>query len=87
MVEVADKSDQGPIAGYLNAVEKVAKTRNLLAHGIQSVAADPWESDSAVVVCAASDGLKHNLTIQVIRDLSEEIDRVRLLLRRFIIPG
>jgi len=87
MTEVANKSDQGPIADYLNAVEKVAKTRNLLAHGIRSVAANPWESDSAVVVCAAPDGLEQKLTIQMIRGLSEEIDSVRLLLRRIIIPG
>ena len=55
--------------------------RNLLAHGIQSASADPRARDSALVVCAGPDGVRHELTIEMIRGLSEEIDRVRRSIR------
>jgi hypothetical protein len=77
---LADPADHGIIASRLFAVEQVAASRNLLAHGIQSASADPWEKGSAFVVCAATDGSLHRLTIEMIRGLAEDIDRVRRLI-------
>jgi hypothetical protein len=82
MGKVAAKSGKGGLLHYLSAVEKVSRVRNLLAHGIQSVTADRWEADSAVVVCASPDGSRHNIPIETIRGLAEEIDSVRRSLRR-----
>lgn len=82
MAELADRSDKSATAAQLGAVEKVSKIRNLLAHGIQSVTANPWEADSAVVVCEGPDGSNHSLTIETIRGLAEEIDKVRRSLRQ-----
>jgi len=82
MGDVAEGSKSGGLVEYLSAVEKVSRFRNLLAHGIQSVTANPWQSDSAVVVCVGPDGSSHSLPIETIRELAEEIDRVRRSLRR-----
>lgn len=71
----------------LSAVDRVAAARNLLAHGIQSVSADPWQEDSATVTCATADRTEHVFTIDDIRELSEEIDRVRLTIRRTPLPA
>ena len=79
-VRRAAQADHDVIAAHLDAVEKVAASRNLLAHCIHSAFADPWEADSAVVVCKAADGKEHELTIEMIRRLSEEIDWVRRLI-------
>ncbi|WP_145924228.1 MULTISPECIES: hypothetical protein [unclassified Rhizobium] len=78
--QLSSKADLAVTASHLKAVEEVAAPRNLLAHGIQSVTADPWEKGSAVVACAATDGSVHRLTVEMIRSLSEEIDRVRRLI-------
>ncbi|XAZ19555.1 hypothetical protein LVY75_05195 (plasmid) [Sinorhizobium sp. B11] len=81
MSEAAAGSARSWLIDYLTAVEKVSRARNLLAHGIQSVAANPWETDSAVVVCVGPDGSRHNLSIEAIRGLAAEIDSVRRSLR------
>lgn len=78
---LAAHSNHGVIGDHLEAVEKIAQIRNLLAHGIQSVSADPWARESALVVCAGPDGVTHEFTIEMIRGLSEEIDRVRRSIR------
>jgi hypothetical protein len=82
IVDTPGKSEGSALSDCLTAVEKVAKVRNLLAHCIRSVSADPLEADSAVAFCVGPDGSKHDLTIQMIRGLAEEIDRVRISLRR-----
>ncbi len=64
-------------AEHLEAVERVARTRNLLSHGIEQVSADPRKSETAFVVCVDAEGATHTLTIDDVRGLSEEIDRVR----------
>ncbi|WP_140426941.1 hypothetical protein [Ensifer aridi] len=69
------------MADHLRAVEKITRMRNLLAHGIKSASAAPWERASAFVVCVDPDGSAHTFTIEEIRDLSEEIDRVRRSIR------
>lgn len=65
------------MAEHLDAVERVARTRNLLAHGIEQVSADPRKSATAFVVCVDAEGATHTLTIDDVRGLSEETDRVR----------
>ena len=81
MLEIASKSENGAPRDCLREVEEVARVRNLLAHGIRFVAADPWEANTAVAVCVGPDGLKHELSIETIRGLAEEIDRARRSLR------
>ncbi|MGO8468029.1 hypothetical protein AB9F45_26075 [Rhizobium leguminosarum] len=75
-------SSDNDLAELMADVERLAARRNLLAHGIQSVTANPWEKDTAVVVCAAPDGLLHHLTIGAIQGLSAQIDAVRRSMRR-----
>ncbi|MCY1300923.1 hypothetical protein D9M69_03010 [compost metagenome] len=65
------------MAEHLGAVERVARARNLLAHGIEQVSADPRKYATAFVVCVDSDGTTHTMTINEVHELSEEIDRVR----------
>ncbi|MFQ6238262.1 hypothetical protein [Sinorhizobium meliloti] len=74
-------SNHSVIIDHLEALEKIAIIRNLLAHGIRSANADPWMGGSAHVVCTGPDGVKHQFTIEMIRELSEEIDRVRRSIR------
>jgi hypothetical protein len=78
------RSNCSSVANYLEALEKVAKRRNLLAHCIQSASA--MESESAFVVCVGPDGSEHKLTLDMIRKLSEEIDRTRRWTRNIITP-
>ncbi len=70
-------SEQKMMAEHLDAVEPIARTRNLLAHGIEQVSADPRTASTAFIVCVDSEGVKNTLTIDEIRELSVEIDRVR----------
>jgi len=77
MREVAAKQITKELADYIDTVERLAISRNLLVHGIQSLSADPWKEASALVVCAASDGSLHTVTIEMLRDLSREINKVR----------
>ncbi|TDW34228.1 hypothetical protein EV128_104235 [Rhizobium azibense] len=65
------------MAEHLGAVERVARTRNLLAHGIELASANPRKNAIAFVVCVDTDGANRTLTIDEIRGLSEEIHRVR----------
>lgn len=76
--ELSVNSGQGVISDLLDPVDQLAVTRNLLAHGIQSVSMDPYGDDGAVVMCAGSDGVVHKLTIESIRTLVKDIDRVRM---------
>lgn len=69
--------EQSDMAEQLSAVERIARTRNLLAHGIELASADPRKNATAFVVCVDPDGTAHTLTIDEIRGLSDEIDRVR----------
>ncbi|WP_146618537.1 hypothetical protein [Rhizobium sp.] len=75
------------VAHCINEVENAAKARNLLAHGIKSVSADPWEPNSAYAICADAEGTSHKLTLDMIRSLSEEIDRVRRAMRGIVALG
>ncbi|WP_160004728.1 hypothetical protein [Rhizobium sp. 18055] len=81
MLDMASKSENGAPRNCLLEVEEVARVRNLLAHGIRSVAADPWEANTAAAACVGPDGLHHHLSVETIRGLAEEIDRVRRSLR------
>lgn len=69
------------VRSFTDKLEMLAHFRNLLAHGIQSVAADPWQENSAYVVCKAPDGTKHTITIDMLRQLAKDIDELRLSLR------
>lgn len=53
-----DRADE-----LLEPIERAARIRNLLAHCIYSLSADPWTADSAVIVCIAPDGTKHSFNI------------------------
>ncbi|MGO6810170.1 hypothetical protein ACC702_03510 [Rhizobium ruizarguesonis] len=63
-------------------LDGIARWRNLLAHGIRSTSANPWQEASAFVECAGFDGVIHRLSIGEIRSLAEEIDRFRRGIRR-----
>lgn len=78
---LVSSSNHAGIGEHLEALEKIARVRNLIAHGIQSASADPWSEGSAFVVCVATDGVKHKFTIEMIRELSENIDRVKRSIR------
>jgi len=60
----------------LEPVEKVARIRNLLAHSIYSLHADPWTKGSAVIVCAASDGILHSFSIDDLRAACTELSKL-----------
>lgn len=78
-------STQHPsIAPYLEALDKVARMRNLLAHCIQSISADPCQHDDAFVLCAGPDGVRHTFTLTLVRELSADINRVRHLTRNVV---
>ncbi len=69
------------LSAKMSSLESLARQRNLIAHGIQSVSSDPWEPDSAFVDCRGADGETRRLTIHMIRKLSEDIDEFRRSLR------
>lgn len=75
-------SDQTKIKSLIEAVETVARMRNLLAHGIKVVNANPWEENTAYVICREQNGTEHKLTIDMIKNLSCDIERITLSLRR-----
>ncbi|PTV70261.1 hypothetical protein DBL06_25710 [Agrobacterium pusense] len=62
--------------GLLEPVEKVARVRNLLAHCIYSLHADPWTEGSATVTCAAPDGTLHSLSIIDLRGVCTELSKL-----------
>lgn len=66
---------------HLNEVERIARMRNLLSHGIELASADPRKNATALIVCIDAEGTAHTLTIDDIRELAEEIDRVRRSIR------
>lgn len=66
----------------LSDVERVAAGRNLLAHAIQSATADPRKPGSPAVTCMMPDGTAHVLTVDAVRELTQDIDRIRLAIRR-----
>lgn len=68
-------------AEHLGEVERIARLRNLLAHGIELASADHRKNATALVVCVDADGTAHTLTIDDIREMAEEIDRVRRSIR------
>lgn len=57
----------------LEPVEKVARVRNLLAHSIYSLHADPWTEGSAVIACEAPDGTIHSFSIDDLRATCTEL--------------
>lgn len=78
-------STQHPsIAPYLEALDKVARMRNLLSHCIQSVSADPDHHDDAFVLCVGPGGVSHTFTLTAVRQLSAEITYVRHLTRNVV---
>jgi hypothetical protein len=60
----------------LEPVEKVARVRNLLAHNIYSLHADPWTEGSAVIACAAPDGLLLSFSIDDLRATCRELSKL-----------
>ena len=60
----------------LESVEKVARVRNLLAHSIYSLHADPWTEGSAVITCAAPDGILHAFSIDDLRAACTELSQL-----------
>ncbi|WP_132276761.1 hypothetical protein [Neorhizobium sp. JUb45] len=60
----------------LKPIEKVARVRNLLAHCIYSLSADPWTANSAVIVCVAPDGTKHSLNIEDLQETCTELSKL-----------
>ena len=76
--ELAAKSDPSLIADYLDPVEVVASSRNLVVHGIQSLSVDLWGEHGAGIVCSGSDGTVHKLTIEMLDDLAREMSEIRM---------
>jgi len=74
--------DQSEIKSLIDSFETVAQMRNLLAHGIKVVNANPWEENSAYALCRGRDGTEQRLTINMIKDLSCDIEKLTLSLRR-----
>ncbi|CAN7707831.1 hypothetical protein LJR098_002619 [Rhizobium sp. LjRoot98] len=72
----------GTLSKLIADIDKAAFKRNILVHGIQTASGDPWRSDGAFVVCADPQDLHHTLRIGDILDLADEIDRIRLLLKK-----
>ena len=76
--ELAAKSDPSLIADYLDPVESLAVSRNLVVHGIQSCSVDPWGEHGVGIVCAGSDGTMHKLTIEMLDDLAREMSEIKM---------
>lgn len=74
-------AEQSVMVEHLNEVERIARMRNLLSHGIELASADPRKNATALIVCIDAEGTAHTLTIDDIRELAEEIDRVRRSIR------
>ncbi len=70
------------LVDHLKSLDELASQRNLLAHGIQSVSADPWSANSAFVVCRGTAGEMQRMPIEMIRRLATEIDAMRRWLGR-----
>ncbi|MDR6192702.1 hypothetical protein QE372_005036 [Agrobacterium pusense] len=62
----------------LEPVEKVARVRNLLAHCIYSLHADPWTEGSAVIACEAPDGTRHSFSIDDLRATCTELSKLKV---------
>jgi len=60
----------------LKPVEKLARVRNFLAHSIYSLRADPWTEGSAVITCAAADGILYYFSIDDFRAASTELSEL-----------
>ncbi|MEV4606756.1 hypothetical protein MRBLMR1_001713 [Neorhizobium sp. LMR1-1-1.1] len=60
----------------LEHIEAVARVRNLLAHSIYSLSADPWTAGSAVIVCGDPDGTKHSFSIDDLRAACTELSKL-----------
>lgn len=60
----------------LAPIEKVARIRNLLAHSIHALTADPWTANSAVIVCAPPEGRSLSFSIEDLRATSVELGRL-----------
>lgn len=60
----------------LEPIEAVARVRNLLAHCIYSLSADPWIADSAVIVCVAPDNTRQSFSIEDLRATSTELSKL-----------
>lgn len=73
--------DAASCAEIVETLDRISRGRNLLAHGIASTSANPWEENYAFVDCIDLDGTSHRVTIDELRGLLEEIDRFRLLIR------
>ncbi len=76
------KATDDSLSRLLFDIDQAAAKRNILAHGIQSASGDPSQSGGAFVVCAGSDDVRHTLHIADILALVDEIDRIRLQMRR-----
>ncbi|WP_144578782.1 hypothetical protein [Agrobacterium sp. DE0009] len=63
----------------LEPIEKVARVRNLLAHCIYSLHADPWTEGSAVIACEAPDGTRHSFSIADLRATCTELSKLKVI--------
>lgn len=68
---------------FLEPVEKVAHVRNLLAHCISSLRADPWTEGSAVIGCTAPDGTLQHFSIDDLRAACTELSKLMVTPIRF----
>lgn len=76
-----DRADE-----LLEPLEKVTRVRNLLAHSIYSLTADPWIEGSAVIVCADPDGILHSFSLDDLRAVCTELSRLRVNPIRLFVP-
>jgi hypothetical protein len=82
----AKQSGNELVEWFWDPVEKAAISRNLIAHGIHSLSADPRKAGDPEIVCRSLDGKMHSLSIVALRKLSEDIDHIRRSIVSFPVP-
>ena len=85
--QLAQPTEDCLMSAYLSKLDIASQSRNLLAHGILSVSADPWDAKSAFAICADREGGQHIFTLEAIRSLAQEIDYLRLKTRSIAPPA
>ena len=68
----------GTGANLLADVKEVASVRNLLAHGLWSASVDTRNGEEAKVVCRATDGHKHTITLSKLQEMERRLHALKV---------
>lgn len=68
-------------SGWTDEIEQAAQIRNMLAHGFVGGSSQPVEGEP-FVVCRDIDGQRRNLTYDTLKATAQNLDLLRLRLRR-----